>query len=394
MAFQPVVTVNPRAVHLEEHVPGLGRRLRGCGRVGLRGLPRLGGHVLGGVGISCGHPAGAEEAGPEDERQYSGKHHHNPNLNGNIQLFPERGPPQEHEQGGGDHGGIQHHQQHQPVRRGVRGGSHGGAVGLGVEDVVAGPAHLLLGGVGAAVQVHTHEAQHHVAPGPQGQVDVHPAGIAHGGVGDHGALEAPLVPQNLGEQGPAGSRPGVAQVAVAAHHGGAFALLHHHLEGLQVKLPHGLFVGPHGNGQAVALLVVEGEVLHIGVHALAGVAPDHGRAQFAGQQGVLGVVLKVPPGIGGAVDVHGGGVQAHHMVGRGLRAEGVAEAPQQLLVPGRADQGLAGVGHALQIADQAVDARRAVQVVGGGLTHAGHLRGGPTAVGDHLGHVLHAELLQ
>ena len=27
----------------------------------------------------------------------------------------------------------------------------GGAVGLGVEDVVAGPAHLLLGGVGAAV---------------------------------------------------------------------------------------------------------------------------------------------------------------------------------------------------------------------------------------------------
>ncbi len=121
----------------------------------------------------------------------------------------------------------------------------------------------------------------------------------------------------------------------------------HHLEGLQVKLPHGLFVGPHGDGQAVALLVVEGEVLHIGVHALAGVAPDHSRAQLAGQQGVLGVVLKVPPGIGGAVDVYGGGVQAHHVVGGGLRAEGVAEALQQLLVPGRADESLAGVGHAL-----------------------------------------------
>ena len=259
---------------------------------------------------------------------------------------------------------------------------------------MAGGAHGLLGGVAGAVQGDAHEAEHHVAAGPDGQIHVHPAGVAHGGVGDHHALEAPLIPEHVGEQGGVGAGPDSAQVVVAAHDGGGAALLDSDFKGTEVDLAHGLLVGPHGQGETVALLVVEGEMLDIAVHALAGGAPDGGGGQLAGEKAVLGVVLEVTAGERSAVDVGAGGVETHHVVGHGLRTEGAAEFLHQSLVPGGADDHLAGEGHATQVAHQAVDAGRAVQVVGGGLAHTGDLGGGPAAVGDHIGHVLHAQLLQ
>ena len=259
---------------------------------------------------------------------------------------------------------------------------------------MAGSAHGLLGGVAGAVQGDAHEAEHHVSAGPDGQIYVHPGGIAHGGVGDHRTPETPLVPEHAGEQGGAGAGPDGAQVVVAAHDGGGAALLDGNLKGTEVDLPHGLLVGPHGDGEPVALLVVDGEVLDIAVDALAGGAPDGGGSQLAGEEAVLGVVLEVTAGEGGAVDVGAGGVETHHVVGHGLRAEGAAEFLHQCPVPGGADDHLAGEGHAPQAAHQAVDAGRAVQVVGSGLAHTGDLGGGPAAVGDHVGHVLHAQLLQ
>ena len=94
------------------------------------------------------------------------------------------------------------------------------------------------------------------------------------------------------------------------------------------------------------------------------------------------------------MDVHAGGVEAHDAVGQGLRAEDLAKLLRQLLVPGGADDRLAGEGHALEGADQGVDARGAVQVGGGGLTHGGNGRGGPAAVEDHGLHVRVGELLE
>ena len=259
---------------------------------------------------------------------------------------------------------------------------------------MAGSAHGLLGGVAGAVQGDAHEAEHHVSAGPDGQIYVHPGGIAHGGVGDHRTPETPLVPEHVGEQGGAGAGPDSAQVVVAAHDGGGAALLDGDLKGAEIDLPHGLLVGPHGEGETVALLVVDGEMLDIAVDALAGGAPDGGGSQLAGEEAVLGVVLEVTAGEGGAVDVGAGGVEAHHVVGHGLRAEGAAEFLHQCLVPGGADDHLAGIGYAAQAAHQAVDAGGTVQVVGSGLAHTGDLGGGPAAVGDHVGHVLHAQLLQ
>ena len=259
---------------------------------------------------------------------------------------------------------------------------------------MAGGAHGLLGGVAGAVQGDAHEAEHHVATGPNGQIYVHPGGVAHGRVGDHHTLEAPLIPEHAGEQSRVSAGPDSAQVVVAAHNGGGAALFDGDLKGPEVDLPHGLLVGPHGDGEPVALLVVDGEVLDVAVHTLTGSAPDGGGGQLAGEKAVLGIVLKVTAGEGSAVDVGAGGVEAHHVVGYGLRAEGAAEFLHQSLVPGGTDDHLAGVGHAAQAAHQAVDAGRAVQVIGGGFAHAGDLRGGPAAVGDHIGHVLHTQLLQ
>ena len=259
---------------------------------------------------------------------------------------------------------------------------------------MTGLTHGLLGGVGRAVQVDAHQAEHHVAAGADGQVDVHPAGVAHGRVGDDGAGKAPFVAQDVGQQGAAGAGPGVADVAVAGHDGGRAALLDRQLKGFEINFADGLFVGPDAQRQAVGFLVVEGEVLDIGVDALAHAAADFGSGQLAGKQAVLGIILKVAAAEGGTVDVGAGGVQAGHMVGGGFRAQRLAEAFDKFLVPGRADDGLRGEAHALEVAGQAVDAGGAVQLGGGGFADALGRRGGPAAVRDHIGHILDAQLLQ
>ena len=134
----------------------------------------------------------------------------------------------------------------------------------------------------------------------------------------------------------------------------------------------------------------------LGVHidALGGRALHLGRAQLAGQEAVLGIILKVAAGEGGAVDVHARRVQADDAVGQRLRAEDAAEFLDQRFIPGRTDDDLAREGDAAQGADQGVDAGRAVEVGGRGLADGGDGGRGPAAVEDHGRHVLIAELLQ
>ena len=297
----------------------------------------------------------------------------------------------------GDHGQDDHVEQGDqsvPVGRIVRLHLHGSAVGLGVEDVVAGLAHGDAGGIAGGIDGSAHQAQHHVVAGAHGQVGIHPGGVCHGGVGDHHADEAPLAPQHVGDQGPGSAGPGGAQIAVAGHDRRGFAFLHGDLKGLQVHLAHGLLIGPNREAQAVGLLIVQGIVLSVHVHALGSRAPDLGRAQLAGEEAVLGIILEVPAGEWGAVDIHAGRIQAHHAVGDGFRAEDPAELLDQVHVPRGADHGFAGEGHAAQGADQGVDACRAVQVGSGGLAHALDRGGGPAAVEDHFGHVVVGQLLK
>ena len=206
VGFQPGAFLSVAgAVQLQEHI------LR---RGGLGGRSGLGSGLRGRLRRRRGRGAGSrgrKEAGPADEGGHDGQQGHDAQLDRQFQLFA----PQQHQHQGGHYGHIQNSQQNDPVGTGVGGHVDGDAVGLGVQDVVAGLTHGLLRGVGAGVQRDAHQAKHHIAAGADGQVRVHPFGVAHGRVGDDGAFKAPLAAQHIGEQCAAGAGPGVAQVAVA-----------------------------------------------------------------------------------------------------------------------------------------------------------------------------------
>ena len=358
--------------------------------------------ALGSFGSGCAlrgscrnrYAAAAEEHCPEHQRHHGSDAHADTGLCALAQFFTGGDALEDQQNDGNEQDAVHDGQQDEPVGGVIHSCRNGDAVCLRVQDVVAGTAHGLLCGVGGRIQLDAHQAEHHVAACAEGKVDVHPAGVAHGGVGDHHAVEAPLVAEHIGEQCLGSACPSVAKAAVTAHDSGGAALLDGKLKGLEVDLADGLLVCPHRDGQTVGLLIVQGKVLDIGVHALTVHALHHGSAHLAGQQAVLAVILEVTAGEGGAVDVHAGGVQTHHMVCGGLGAKGGAKALGKVGVPAGTHDDLAGEGNALQAADQTVDAGRAVQIIGGGLAHAGNLRGGPAAVGNHVGHVVHAELLQ
>ena len=357
--------------------------------------------ALGGLGSGCAlggsrrcRCAAAEEHGPEHQRHHGSDAHADTGLCALAQFFTGGDALEDQQNDGDEQDAVHDGQQDEPVGGVIHSCRNGDAVCLRVQDVVAGAAHGLLCGVGRRIQLDAHQAEHHVAACTEGKVDVHPAGVAHGRVGDHHAVEAPFVAEHIGEQCLGSACPSVAKAAVTAHDSGGAALLDRKLKGLEVNFADGLLVCPDRDGQTVGLLIVQGKVLDIGVHALTVHALHHGSAHLAGQQAVLAVILKVTAGEGGAVDVHAGGIQTHHMVCGGFGTKSGAKALGKVGVPAGTHDDLAGEGNALQAADQTVDAGRAVQIIGGGLAHAGNFRGGPAAVGDHVGHVVHAELLQ
>ena len=358
--------------------------------------------ALGSFGRSCAlrgscrnrYAAAAEEHGPEHQRHHGSDAHADASLCTLAQFFTGGDALEDQQNDGDEQDAVHDGQQDEPVGGVIHSCRNGNAVCLRIKNVVAGAAHGLLCRVGGRIQLDAHQAEHHVAACADGKVDIHPVRVAHGGVGDHHAMEAPLVAEHIGEQCLGSACPGVAQAAVAAHDSGGAALLDRQLKGLEVDLADGLLVGPDRDGQTVGLLIVQGKVLDVGIHTLAVHALHHGSAHFAGEQAVLTVILKVTAGEGRAVDVHAGGVQAHHMVCSGLGTKRSAKTLGKVGVPAGTHDDLAGEGNAFQAADQTVDACRAVQIVGGGLAHAGNFRGGPAAVCDHVGHVVHAELLQ
>ena len=388
MAFQPALLPFALAIQLEEHAlrRGLFHR-QGPGGRGRIGRCR---------NAVCGGRLRSRLRRPAHDQHEGHKHckHSDPNHNAGLVSALQRASTQHQKHQSGHDEPIDQGQKHQPVRRVVCRNRDRNAVCLCIQDIVAGAAHSLLHGVGAAVQGNPHQAEHHIAACGQRQIHIHPAGIAHGGIGDHHALKAPLLPQHLSEQSIAGTGPGIAQIVIAAHDGGGTTLFYSQLEGLEVKLAHGLLVGPYRDGKPVTLLVIECKVFHIAIHALAGAALYHGSGQFAGKQTVLGVVFKVTATEGGAVNVCAGRIQTNHSVCSCLGREHLTEPFHQLCIPAGTDQHLAGEGNTLQIAGQAVQARRAIQIGGGGLAHAVHLRSGPATVGDHICHIRHAQLLQ
>ena len=134
---------------------------------------------------------GLEEAEPQHgsrDRQHQQE---------NDQALPAHFLPghlQKQDDNNGQNDGVEQGNHRVPVRRIVAFHLHGGAVGLGIQDIMAGFPHGDAGGIVGGIDARPHEAQHHIVPGAHGQVGVHPTGVSHGGVRDHHAHEAPFIP--------------------------------------------------------------------------------------------------------------------------------------------------------------------------------------------------------
>ena len=348
VALQPAALPFPLSVQLQVYT----RRRSFFRCQGTGGRSRFGG---------CRHAAGGGllrrrlgRAAQNKHECHQHRNHRDPDQNAGTMPALQFAAAQCHKHQSRQNQPVHQGQNYQPVGGIISCHRDCGAVCLRIQNVVAGPTHCLLHGVGAAVQRDAHQTEHHIAACGQGQIHVHPAGVAHGRVGNHHALKAPFLTQHLGKKGMAGACPYAAQIVVAAHNGGGVALLHRQFKGLKIQLAHGLLVCPYRDGQPVAFLIVQGKMLHIAIHALTGAAFDHSCGQLTGKQAVLGVVFKVTAAEGGAVDIGARSVQSHHMIGCRLGGKHLTELLHQLGIPAGADQHLTGERHALQIAGQTV----------------------------------------
>ena len=157
-------------------------------------------------------------------------------------------------------------------------------------------------------------------------------------VGDDAAVEAPLTAQNVVQQHAVVAAV-LAQIAVVgAHDAPRAAVDHRPAEGRQVDLAQGPFADHDVDRSAPLLLVVQGEVLDAGRHAVLLQLLDVGHDHLARQAGVLTHVLEVAAVERRAVDVDTRAQQHILLAVAGLFADGPAVAGGHLRVP-RGGQG-------------------------------------------------------
>ena len=251
---------------------------RFCGSRGFCGLNL---HRSGRCFVFCSHRLGLrlKEAEPQQRSR------NRQNRQEDQQTLPSRllsGDVQKQDDDNRQHDGVEQSNQSVPVGGIVTLHLHGSTVGLGVEDIMTGFTHRLARCIIGGINAGPHEAQHHIIPGTNSQIGIHPGGIGHSGICDYHADKAPFTAQYICEQRAAGSSPNCAKVAVAGHDSGSAAFLHSDLKRLEIDFTHGLFIGPNGNAQAIGFLIVQGEVLGVHVHALRGSALHLGSAQLTG----------------------------------------------------------------------------------------------------------------
>ena len=219
----------------------------------------------------------------------------------------------------------------------------GGAVDQ-VENPLRGPLDrvgrdlALLDGGGQVVAERVRRPRHlQVEPGGEGGRAVRAEPVGH-----HEPVEAPLAPQQVGEQAGVLAAVPAVDAVVGRHDRPDARPAHGSLEGRQVDLAPGALVDGDVDLHAVGLLVVEREVLDRAADPPALHALDERHGDLGRQVGVLGVALEVPAAERVAVDVHGGRQQHAGTLGPGLVAEQAADAADQRAVPRRRQGGTAG----------------------------------------------------
>ena len=174
-----------------------------------------------------------------------------------------------------------------------------------------------------------------VQPGGQGGDPVmHRAPVRH-----DQPVEAPLVPEHLGQQPPVLRRVLAVDLVVGAHHRPRPGCGDHVLEGGQVDLAQGALVHVGADPEPVGLLVVRREVLHARPDLLRLQAVHQPGGEPAGQERVLGQVLEVAPAQRRALDVDPGAEDDRDVLGARLGAQRRAHLPGQPGVPGAGERG-------------------------------------------------------
>ena len=203
-------------------------------------------------------------------------------------------------------------------------------------------------------------------------------------VAQHVAREGPVVAQDRLEQVLVLARVLAVQAVVGAHDRADVRLVDGRLEGRKVDLAERALVDHHIDGVAVAehahperhalrcrphaFLVIGGEVLHVGDHALALRALDPGDGHAAGQPRILAVAFEGPAAERRPHDVDRGREDDVVALALGFVADRRAVARGEGRIPGRGEAD--GRGHRRRHAG--AHAHRAVGVVDGGQIDARH----------------------
>ena len=156
-------------------------------------------------------------------------------------------------------------------------------------------------------------------------------------VGDHHAVKAPLIAQNLREQVVILIGIGLIDLVVAGHNGLGLALSDGNLKSSQIDFPERPLIQHGIHAHPPQFLRVCGKVLGAGGDTARLNPPDIRSRHFAGQIRVLGEILKVPAAQGAALHVQAR-PQYHVYV---VRGSFLAQRASQLLAQFR----IPGIGH-------------------------------------------------
>ena len=130
-------------------------------------------------------------------------------------------------------------------------------------------------------------------------------------VGHHQSLEAPFIAQNVGKQPLVFSAVFTVDFIVSAHHRFGICILHNHFKGLQIDLPNGAHIGNTIAHKAVALAVVQREMLYRYADAFALNSLNLGSSHFACEIRIFGKILEASAAERISLDIDGGA--EHHV---------------------------------------------------------------------------------
>ena len=164
---------------------------------------------------------------------------------------------------------------------------------------------------------------------------------AHGGdavvvaapVGDDEPVKAPLAAEDIAQQVLVFVAVSTVQPVICRHKRAHTALFYGGLKRRKIDLAQRPLVHDGIGRHAAQLLRVCGKVLHTCAHAGALYAADHRRGELAGEQRVLGEILKVPPAERAALDVHARPEHHADALRHGLLAERASNGREQRFVP-------------------------------------------------------------